>query len=814
MILCRLALVLLLAQGIALALARGLDLRLPRKIQVMGTVLPILVLLPWLWSGRLLAPCDMPILNNIPDAPHVADPDVHGAFNDAIFQLLPWEVEARRALGDLRLPLWSDVLDGGSSPWINPQAAVLSPVAMLARVLPLAHFLLGALAVKILFAFEGVWLLARFLGISRRSSMLAGLGFALGGPITAWAVFPLSSVIAWSPWLVLAVGRLVRCNTIRHIVVASLIGAAVLLGGHPEVALGAAFVAGLIGLLILRRGTGRVRPLAGVAAAGVLATCLAACQVLPILLAAPHALRANHSAAGVGEDRFPEPVQRSLFLPRQGELFLSPLSPWAFGRPFHERYSGLGSWPSGAGGYIGLVLLAALPPAVLSRRSRLALYLSGVGLVVYLLAAGFYPFHRVLSSLPLMRAVAVDRFLPLAALAFALAGGLGLDALLRERRRLGWLGFAVAATASLAVRHDLPLVLLWLGFAGAIFAGQRWSRGAGFAVLAALSFVELLAWDLDSLPSGHRELFYPRTPLIAAIESGVRRDGEGGGGPWRAVGDGYAVYPSLLPFYEIAEVRIDNPFALSSQLRPLAEIFQFQPEGRRYKSAFHHIDHPFLSFLNTRIVVTEREAVAGFELIRAQPPLNVFRNPRALPRWFLPVSAESTPRADALRRLAALQDARHVLLYEEEVAGWTPPARPWNPDAVKVVRSSPGWLLLRLPAEGEKLLATSLPFPEGWRVTADGKPLRRLTVNTAYLGAVVPSGSELINLDFAPPGFGAGMGLTAAAVALLVALATAGFLRRAHGAGGRGSAGRARKWVRRAATLSVAPAGGAVPEGR
>ena len=61
----------------------------------------------------------------------------------------------------------SDTLEGGSSPWINPQAGVLSPLAMLARPFPIQQFLLVLLALKILLAFEGTWLLARAVGVIR-----------------------------------------------------------------------------------------------------------------------------------------------------------------------------------------------------------------------------------------------------------------------------------------------------------------------------------------------------------------------------------------------------------------------------------------------------------------------------------------------------------------------------------------------------------------------------------------------------------------------------------------------------------------------
>jgi len=821
---CGLGLALLGAQAMAWGLARALRLRLPWRVQAAGLGLPLAVLLPLLAGNRCLAPVDGTILGALPDAPRVADPDeAHGVFNDAVLQLLPWEAEVRRGFAEGHLPLWSDLLDGGSSPWVNPQAAVLSPVAMLGRLLPLEHFLLGTLAVKMLLAFEGCWLLARLLGARRSTAALGAGGFALGGPVMAWAVFPLSSVVAWSPWLAVAAVRVVRRPGARQTAAAAAVVAALLLAGHPEIALAALLVAAGIGAIAWRRrrpgrGGGRLVGAVGAAAvAAALGAGLAACQLVPFGLAAPRSLRAAGAAAagavdgggaaaagvaaqgraaaagaaepgGTAAGGIPEragaraageaaaasaPAPPGWFAPGRQRLALGVLSPWAFGRPFHEAYSGPLNWPMAAGGYLGLVGLAgaAAAPAC-RRRLRLALALGALAAGVFLLTAGFRPLQAALDALPLGRALAVDRFLPAAALPLAVLAALGLEHLFRRgaagARAAALL--AAAAAASLLVRHDPPLAALWLAIGLAVAAGRRWGRRVGAGLLALVALADLVSWDRDVLPRGHRELFYPRTPLIAAVADAAAESG----GPWRAVAGGFGLYPSLLPMYGVADVRSDNPMALAAQLRPLAEVFGFRPEGRRYKSAFGHLEHPLLDFLNVRVVVLDGRAAVErpLEAVRAEPPLRVFRNTAALPRWFLAVGAEACARGDGLRGVRDLKDPRRVVLDAGELRGWRPAARAWDPAAVRMVRARRGAVSLALPPDGEKLLATSLPFPEGWTAAAGGRGLRRLTVDTAYLGVIVPAGVGRVDLAFAPPGFAAGMALSAlaaAAVALLAA---------------------------------------------
>jgi hypothetical protein len=182
-------------QVVCWLLAYGVGRRLERHVMVLGIVLPLILLFPWIDPTRLLVPADI-LQRAIPLPPGVETTHHHDLQNDAVYQFLPWELEVRHALSDLRLPLWSDDLEGGSSPWINPQASPISPIAMPARALPIQHFLLVTLALKILVAFQGTWVLARTVGVSRLSSLLAGAGFAFGGGMMAWALFPHTATLA------------------------------------------------------------------------------------------------------------------------------------------------------------------------------------------------------------------------------------------------------------------------------------------------------------------------------------------------------------------------------------------------------------------------------------------------------------------------------------------------------------------------------------------------------------------------------------------------------------------------------------------
>jgi uncharacterized membrane protein YfhO len=76
-----------------------------------------------------------------------------------------------------------------------------------------------------------------------------------------------------------------------------------------------------------------------------------------------------------------------------------------------------------------------------------------------------------------------------------------------------------------------------------------------------------------------------------------------------------------------------------------------------------------------------------------------------------------------------------------------------------------------------------LTWPEGWEVRAeDGGPAaaapRRLTVDGAFLGILVPPRIRHLRLRFRPPGLLAGVALSGLAAALLLGLAVSGRARR------------------------------------
>jgi Bacterial membrane protein YfhO len=783
--------VLALMQAFCWLLARGLGLRLERRAMIGGMLLPFLVLAPWLSRERLLTTADI-LARHVPGAP-AGEPEPHELMNDEVFQLLPWELEVRHALSDRRLPFWSDLLEGGSNLWANPQAGVLSPLQMVARVFPIQHHLLAALALKILVGFGGTWLLARRVGRTRASSLLAAGGFALGGGLMSWAIFPITATVAWVPWLAVGTIGLFRRPRRRGVAVTALITAFLLLSGHPETAAVGGLFAAASGLC-LRRPAGFGRRLAAAALAAVLGLGLAAPHVLPFLRIVPESQRAHETLVEEMPDYYVDPrVPLTWFLPGYGQFVLAPANPHAYGRPYREPFRGPFNWAESEASYAGLVAFAGVLAALAAARDRRVWPFLGFAVAGLLLAAKVLPLAHLIYAVPVLRVPAYSRFLPVVSLALCVAGAFGLDRLVFRRRLRrewpAWAAVAAAGAVSLAVTADAWVLGLWIALAGALVLG-RWRPRWGAVALAAVLLADLVPWSRSLLPSGRPDLFYPRTELLETL---VRGTGEPA--LWRGTGGHYTLYASLLPVYGVAEVRVHNPLAPMRYLEVLTVGLGFRPTMRSYFSPVLNVDHPLLDFLGVRVVAATVAVPTPrtLELLDGGrfAPYFLYRNPDALPRWFLPAAVDVVEPGEIGPWIAGMRDPARVAVLRSEIGSWRPATR--GPAPLRALSASPGRVVLEVPPGGETLLATSIPWSEGWSARADGRGLPTLTVNGAFLGARLPEAVSRVELRFLPPGFLAGCAAFAGSALAALALAVSRSSGPARPAGGPGSGGRDRR---------------------
>lgn len=480
------------------------------------------------------------------------------ASGDAFTYFTPYRDYANAALRGGRLPLWNPYLFLGVPFLANPQTAVLYPLHWPFIWLSTGKSLAASLALHLVIAGLGAYLLARRnAGLGFLPSLATGLIFSLSGYLGAHAgQVNQVSAAAWLPWLLVLLeeatgtyrpatsGQPARPPGFRACLAAAnllalaglaLVVALQLLAGHTQTSyinlVGLMMVAcypALSALLAWAGGRRRRQPrplerkelaeaaarLALTLAAVALGALVAAVQLVPTWELADQSVRS-------GGLSYREVVSFSL-RPRALLLTLLPT--------YGENLAGRFGTPAFAEfvAYVGVVALVLAALALVLERARRVQgarpnpYL-GIGLLLavagFFLALGAYNpltflMYQLVPGFDLFRAPA--RWMALYTLGVSLLAGIGLHSLRsaagplrlwsvprwfgnRRPARLIWLGLLALLLAFLLWQQwPGPLTIaLWLAAGGAMLLLARW-RGRPWAApaIVALLVLELAAASL------------------------------------------------------------------------------------------------------------------------------------------------------------------------------------------------------------------------------------------------------------------------------------------------------------------------------
>ena len=381
--------------------------------------------------------------------------------------LLRWgEAESfARCVAASSFPLWNAFAGFGRPLLADPGAQALYPWTWLGLLLQphdwydayaLAHVALGGL---------GVFALARRLGTSVAGGFLSGALFMLAGPfLSVVSLWQHLAGAALLPWVLLAGETALAAPGLVHALAwGAIVALQVLAGSLDFVVLGALAQAGLA----TRHATGGprrdvTRRSACVLGAAAFAVALSAVQWLPAVELLRTTVRAQ-----VGESvRALWSVHPVLLLQTLAPLFPHdlPLGPAARSLLFDNREPLLASL------YLGAASLPLVVAALLSPPRRLVVVLAALGMGAVLLALGRhgFAFFWAADALP---GLAILRYpvktMVLAALAWALLAGRGVDAWSSVPRSILLAGATAAAGAALglfALWTQAPAIASrWLG---------------------------------------------------------------------------------------------------------------------------------------------------------------------------------------------------------------------------------------------------------------------------------------------------------------------------------------------------------------
>lgn len=710
--------------------------------------------------------------------PVVSEGGGNPLLRDVTYQIQPWLLFTRRELRAGRLPGWNPFQFAGSPFWGNGQSAPLFPLHLLFAALPLQLGFVLLPWLRLVIGGCGVWMLGRELDLGPPAALLAALSFALAGMPVSFALFPMGNALALVPWVLWAVERLAAAATsssstgLAGVTTAGPLATAIaglavaaglqLLAGHPETAAHTA----LLSLLYLAvRGAARQgAAFLGWAAGWLGGAALAAVQLLPLALLLPATARWQGAAAG------DEPPLRLLL-----EQPLRLVLPELYGHPAHGTWWGPFNYSATAVYAGALALPLAAAGLARCRRDRRWLALAVTAAFAFAAAYHWPGVRDLLSALPVIGRAAHHRLLFGVELGAALLAGAGCDEWLAGRGR-GVLAGGAAAAALLAAAWALHrgawaahgLLRTEAGWTAAVAAAVvllalslRLDRGWRFRLaplLPALALCDLLAAHGAINPGLPLARLYPPTGAVRFL---ARQ-------PGRVAGTGEALRPNAAMVYGLYDLRGDDPVKLVSYE---AVYRRFAAGDPVYFQPITQWSSPWLDRLGLRWVVAgpgEAPRAADWRLAYAGADARVYERPAALPlvRWAPPAAAASAGSA---------------------AAGAGSPPAPAAGDAVLAARAAPAaglaaglTVMRREPGRWEigwhsaepRLLVVAESWAPGWRALVDGQPRPVEAAGGALLGVRLGPGAGRAELRYRPPGLLAGAWISAAALLVLVVMAS------------------------------------------
>jgi hypothetical protein len=733
------------------------------------------------------------------------------------------------ALLDFGLPEWNRWISGGQPILSDPGYAAFYPLVWLTLPLPPASGISAYVLLHLSLAFAGGWLLLRQLGCRPWTAAFGATAFTAGGVVVSFAAaLPLLAGAAWLPWTLLAAAGASGAgdpNTARRwrLVLAAVL-ALTLLSGEPVMAL-CGGLAAAAQLVVRRPAAATLRGLSQLASAVVLATLLAAVQLIPAFGQFARSARAGGLSADQSMSWSSPPARGlELLLPRPfGDPARADEGLW-FGWGIHDQ-----DFPLAASLYPGLAVallaLAGLAARPIPYRGAWLLMAGGGTLLALGRHSPLYPLlHRLLPPFDSLRYP--EKFLLLVAAALAFAAALTLERWLSEReagrRGEGDLPLALAGVATLLAVGAFAFVRLaqgplaaWIATHAGVPPGPRQLaralalyRAETLAVLAvaaatlvlfallrrarpaagplAAALLLLVAGDLVAR---HRGLL-PTLPVEVLAPPPVAGDLEGFPGRIFATAT-FDRRPDLQALADAPRLRrMENrlarfepwsgviwgiPYALTEDF-----AVTFTAPLRRALGAAKSLStpqdnehlHRLLGAWGAAhtVVRTDPERIAR-AIASGRPlpaPAKLRTNPWALPlvRYLAAAESFATPQ----EALAAALAAGLPLAEREFVVGggWSGRGDFVQRRHFAGIEDRGDRIEIGLEPGGRTLLVVANTFDRNWRARVDGAPATLLETAAGYQALVVPAGATRVVLDYRDPLVRVG-----AAVSLLALLAGA-----------------------------------------
>jgi hypothetical protein len=786
------------------------EMRAALAAAALFAALTLFLLAPSLLGGKVLTSGDTLFFQGpfFGEKPATLTQPGNSELDDPMLVFQPDLLVIRRDLEHGGLGLWNPYQSAGRPLLASQQTAPLFPLTWLALIRSFWRALAWIAALKLIAAALGAYALGRFTGLRRGPAALVGTVYAFCTYMNSGLQFPLSGVMAMTPWAMLTAGRTARGGRALDAVGMALAVGLLMLTGSPElIAIAGGGVVCYAAWELLRPDPGgemqdrrdRGRRLALLLGGGIGGLALSAAALAPFV---EFLSLANTTSRG-GETGYPNSIAYAFFFP---ELWGRPDKAMGQFGPINytERTAYIGALP---------LLLAA--GGLCARRPRGAHLFWGVFAAAAVLIAMDTFLHNFVAGLPGPDNVNMLRTLLLVELGGALLAGLGLqrwmDGDARERRRM-MVAMALVGLAPVAylLRDTDPFAHLggalgqlpalgreavteksfikqivawrWLVFGGAGLCVLALSRRLPGRLTVAL-VVALVAVDLLTMDAGYNpQIPYawanpPEPPALAYMRAHLDHERVSGTLDATSV----ALQANLAERYSLPDVGSYN-FPKTARWADLWGAYgqstgdqnDWDPEAPRA--------HAVLDTFAVRYVLppagTRGPAWLKPVYNQVQGSQLVLENPTALPRawvaydWRTATSEPSAAAATVASSTAQLHDAPVL-----EGAPRPPSSdRPPTPSGVTFVRDEDERVELRAYARRAGYLVLEDSYYPGWQATVDGRPAPIVAANEAFRAVALPAGANLVEFRYRPASFRIGaavsilttLGLLLAGIALIL----------------------------------------------
>jgi len=684
--------------------------------------------------------------------------------NDTVKQILPWMHVVREQFSQGRAPLWNPYHFCGYPLLGNGQSAPFSPLFLATLFVPLPKQLVAMAGLKLFIALLFGYLLIRRETNSDGAALFGSAVFAFAVFNNCFLYYPMTAVTLLLPAAAYAVLACATGPTRAPFVLLILVVAALLAGGHPESVVHVAMA--VAALLIVEwfaphwaPSRFSVRDLGRAVAAAVFGALISAPAWVPVVEQALVSLRVLSLRTVEASPHFPATALWAM------------ANPDGFGNPAHGNWSWIFNYTHVASLYLGLIVTALVPAALLSpRASRRDRLLFMVTLLFFLASMDWLP-GRALDAVPPLSWVAHDR------LRFVICFFAGLivarTAIRLSSFDLFWTMLAAIVVSVLATYVFVKLlgktltpissvgIVCLVVFCVIALWRRDWAPGAAFV----LTTIELFIFTLDYNAITDHRYYAPRLPIIDALK---RAASVAPPEPYRILGLDWVLLPNASAQYGLDDIRGSDPMEWADYVRffRVAEVRDESIDVKRIVDPYH----PAIDFLNVRYLLTEPGANLGgkWGLLYSGTDGELYENREFKGRFFVPPILRRVSSQDWERELASSTDFHQTPL----VSGRDLPPVIVNPtEAIITTRAvGPDQLRLNVATTAPAVVASSHPFQWGWRVRVNGAKTKVMRVNGAFLGFQVPAGSSDVLIRYIPLSYWVPVGLSTVALLALVAI--------------------------------------------